>query len=298
MKKIAYVAVAALAIVACNKEGGVEKGLTITPETKTVYTDEELPVLELKATPADLIAGLTIEWTSDAADIVTVSDKGELAFAVEDIEDAEKTVTITAAAGDYSAKCTLTVKGQIARYEVVDLTADFGFKMLDRNVGAKTTEEIGNFYQWGKNTPVASNDDTKVNESYDADWSPESKGFVDWTVAENTPCPKGWRLPTEDETKAFAKKLQDMWFYEEYGEGDEEEYEKIHTVYKSLNFKLSGKFTAPDKDATYVCEDFWTAKQIDETTLGLYEYANMPLYTKATYNVAVPVRCVKSAVLK
>lgn len=291
MKKIAYIAVVALAVVACNKEEGA-KTLTVTPAEKTVFTDEDLPELSVSATPENALDGVTVEWTSSDPELVTVSQKGKLALTVEDIEE-EKVVTITAKAGELSATCKLTIKGQIARYEVVDLTTDFGFKMLDRNVGAKTTEEIGNFYQWGKVVPVASNDDTKVNESYDANWSPESKGFVDWTVAENTPCPKGWRLPTEDETKAFAKKLQDMWLYEEYGEGDEEEYEKIHAVYKSLNFKLSGKFSAPDKDATYICEDFWTSKQIDAKTLGLYEYANMPLYTKATYNVAVPVRCVK-----
>lgn len=292
MKKIAYIAVVALAIVACNKEEGAKiDSIKVVPETKTLYTDEALPELAVVLDPED--ANVTVEWTSSDPELVTVSQKGELALTVEDIEEEEKVVTITAKAGELSATCKLTIKGQIARYEVVDLTTDFGFKMLDRNVGAKTTEEIGNFYQWGKVVPVASNDDTKVNESYDANWSPESKGFVDWTVEENTPCPKGWRLPTEDETKAFAKKLQDMWLYEEYGEGDEEEYEKIHAVYKSLNFKLSGKFSAPDKDATYICEDFWTSKQIDAKTLGLYEYANMPLYTKATYNVAVPVRCVK-----
>lgn len=292
MKKIAYIAVVALAVVACNKEEGA-KTLTVTPAEKTVFTDEDLPELSVSATPENALDGVTVEWTSSDPELVTVSPKGELALTVEDIEEKEKVVTITAKAGELSATCKLTIKGQIARYEVLDFTKDFGFKMLDRNVGAKTTEEIGNFYQWGKVVPVASNDDTKVNEFYDADWSPASKGFADWTVAENTPCPKGWRLPTEDETKAFAKKLQDMWLYEEYGEGDEEEYEKIHAVYKSLNFKLSGKFSAPDKDAKFMGEDFWTSKQIDAKTLGLYEYANMPLYTKATYNVAVPVRCVK-----
>ena len=319
MKKITCVAVAALAVVACNKEGGVEKGLAITPETKTVYTDEELPVLELKATPTDLIDGLTVEWTSDAAEIVTVSDKGELAFAVKDIEDAEKTVTITAKAGEYSAKCTLTVKGQIAKYEIVDLTADFGFKMLDRNVGAKTTEEIGNFYQWGKNTPVASNDDTKVNESYDAEWGPESAGFADWTVAENTPCPKGWSLPDDENFKKFKEATVDIiseYEYEmmadEFGEWDgpftytEEEYNAAKAKIDKLGLIVTGKFASNSKKVgdewvssftkNTTSTAFWYGtKKVDKdgnTVVGCYD--NCFISSSISLTTAVPVRCVKS----
>ncbi len=301
MKKITCVAVAALAVVACNKEGGVEKGLAITPETKTVYTDEELPVLELKATPTDLIDGLTVEWTSDAAEIVTVSDKGELAFAVKDIEDAEKTVTITAKAGEYSAKCTLTVKGQIAKYEIVDLTADFGFKMLDRNVGAKTTEEIGNFYQWGKNTPVASNDDTKVNESYDAEWGPESAGFADWTVAENTPCPKGWSLPDDEQMKRIDSKLEIIGYWD----ADMAEYEdcaEAFAILEKIKLVKCGQFNNKYTTQKYLSDEaryFWSSYIVTEESgaqkIGLFEYSRFPIYKNGgSYDVAVPVRCVKS----
>jgi len=301
MKKITCVAVAALAVVACNKEGGAEKGLAITPETKTVYTDEELPVLELKATPTDLIDGLTVEWTSDAAEIVTVSDKGELAFAVKDIEDAEKTVTITAKAGEYSAKCTLTVKGQIAKYEIVDLTADFGFKMLDRNVGAKTTEEIGNFYQWGKNTPVASNDDTKVNESYDAEWGPESAGFADWTVAENTPCPKGWSLPDDEQMKRIDSKLEIIGYWD----ADMAEYEdcaEAFAILEKIKLVKCGQFNNKYTTQKYLSDEaryFWSSYIVTEESgaqkIGLFEYSRFPIYKNGgSYDVAVPVRCVKS----
>ena len=164
MKKIAYIAVVALAIVACNKEEGAKiDSIKVVPETKTLYTDEALPELAVVLDPED--ANVTVEWTSSDPELVTVSDKGVLAFAVKDIEDAEKTVTITAKAGEKTASCVLTVKGQISRYEVLDFTADFGFQMLDRNVGAKSKEEVGNYYQWGKNTPVAANDETEVNAS-------------------------------------------------------------------------------------------------------------------------------------
>ena len=273
----------------------------MSPETKTVYTDEELPVLELKATPTDLIDGLTVEWTSDAAEIVTVSDKGELAFAVKDIEDAEKTVTITAKAGEYSAKCTLTVKGQIAKYEIVDLTADFGFKMLDRNVGAKTTEEIGNFYQWGKNTPVASNDDTKVNESYDAEWGPESAGFADWTVAENTPCPKGWSLPDDEQMKRIDSKLEIIGYWD----ADMAEYEdcaEAFAILEKIKLVKCGQFNNKYTTQKYLSDEaryFWSSYIVTEESgaqkIGLFEYSRFPIYKNGgSYDVAVPVRCVKS----
>ena len=101
MKKIAYIAIVALAVVACNKEEGAKlEKLAITPAEKTVFTDEELPVLSLSATPEDALDGVTVEWTSSDPELVTVSPKGEIALAVEDIEEEEKVVTITAKAGE------------------------------------------------------------------------------------------------------------------------------------------------------------------------------------------------------
>lgn len=302
MKKIAYIAVVALAVVACNKEEGGAKidSLKVVPETKTLYTDEALPELAVVLDPED--ADVTVEWESSDPEIVTVSDKGELAFAVKDIEDAEKTVTITAKAGDKTATCVLTVKGQISRYEIVDLTADCGFKMLDRNVGAKTKEEVGNFYQWGKVVPVASNNDTKANESYDANWSTASEGFVDWTVAENTPCPKGWELPTEGQIQKLKYIFGEILTYEEYPdyyEGTEEEYQTYKKIQTSLNLLNSGKFTAADKDDKFKGESFWssTLKEKDGKELpGIYWNGAAPTFEIDTYNVAVPVRCVKSTV--
>lgn len=297
MKKIAYIAVVALAAAACSKEvnGGGTASITIVPETKTVYTDEALPVLSVNDVPE----GTDVKWTSGDPSIVKVSDKGELAFAVKDIEDAEKIVTITAEAGGVSAKCTLTVKGQIARYEVLDFTEDFGFKMLDRNVGAKTKEEVGKYWQWGKNAAVAENDETEVNANYDAAWGPESEGFADWTVAENTPCPKGWGLPDKEQISKIKFIAGEILTYEEfydYYEGTEAEYQKYKSIYDSLNLLNSGKFTAPEKDGKYMGESFWssTITEVDGKSLpGIYWYGSSPIYENNNFNVAVPVRCVK-----
>lgn len=301
MKKIAYIAVVALAIVACNKEEGGAKidSIKVVPETKTLYTDEALPELTVVLDPED--ADVAVEWTSSAPELVTVSDKGVLAFAVKDIEDAEKTVTITAKAGEKTADCVLTVKGQISRYEVLDFTKDFGFKMLDRNVGAKTKEEVGNYYQWGKNTPVAANDETEVNANYNAEWGPTSEGFADWTVAENTPCPKGWSLPNDEQMKKVKAKLDIIgdWYYEM---ATDEECAEAFAIVDKMALVECGQFKKESTTQKYLptAKYFWTSytfkDDADVSKVGTFEYNNFPTYNRKTggsYDLAIPVRCVK-----
>lgn len=300
MKKIAYIAVVALAVVACNKEEGAKiDSIKVVPETKTLYTDEVLPELGVVLDPEN--ADVTVEWTSSDPELVTVSDKGVLAFAVKDIEDAEKTVTITAKAGEKTAACVLTIKGQISRYEVLDFTKDFGFKMLDRNVGAKTKEEVGNYYQWGKNTPVAANDEAEVNANYNAEWGPTSEGFADWTVAENTPCPKGWSLPNDEQMKKVKAKLDIIgdWYFEM---ATDEECAEAFAIVDKMALVECGQFKKESTTQKYLPEAkyFWTSytfkDDADVSKVGTFEYNNFPTYNiKAggSYDLAIPVRCVK-----
>lgn len=300
MKKIAYIAIVALAVVACNKEEGAKiDSIKVVPETKTLYTDEALPELAVVLDPED--ANVTVEWTSSDPELVTVSDKGVLAFAVKDIEDAEKTVTITAKAGEKTAACVLTVKGQISRYEVLDFTKDFGFKMLDRNVGAKTKEEVGNYYQWGKNTPVAANDETEVNANYNAEWGPTSEGFADWTVAENTPCPKGWSLPNDEQMKKVKAKLDIIgdWYLEM---ATDEDCAEAFAIVDKMALVECGQFKKESTTQKYLpkAKYFWTSytfkDDADVSKVGTFEYNNFPTYSTKTggsYDLAIPVRCVK-----
>lgn len=300
MKKIAYIAVVALAVVACNKEEGAKiDSIKVVPETKTLYTDEALPELAVVLDPED--ANVTVEWTSSDPELVTVSDKGVLAFAVKDIEDAEKAVTITAKAGEKTAACVLTVKGQISRYEVLDFTADFGFQMLDRNVGAKTKEEVGNYYQWGKNTPVAANGETEVNANYNAEWGPTSDGFADWTVAENTPCPKGWSLPNDEQMKKVKAKLDIIgdWYFEM---ATDEDCAEAFAIVDKMALVECGQFKKESTTQKYLptAKYFWTSytfkDDADVSKVGTFEYNNFPTYSTKTggsYDLAIPVRCVK-----
>ena len=255
MKKIFYVAVVALAFAACSKDGGKLDSLTVTPETVTKFTDEVLPELSVTGSPSDILVGggTVVTWTSDKPEIITVDENGKIAFAVKDIEN-EETVTISASAAGKTATCVITVKPQIARYEILDFTKEYGFKMLDRNVGASAVLKVGNYYQWGKNTPVAVAGDAKVNANYDANWSADSKGFADWSKPENTPCPIGWGLPDDDQMKVIAKKLEAIALYD-MDLATREEYEAAELLFNRMLVPASGQFGKEGQEGLYIPTD-------------------------------------------
>ena len=293
MKKIFYVAAVALAFAACSKDEVKLDSLTVTPETVTKFTDEVLPELSVSGTPQDVFDGAQITWTSDKPEIITVDENGKIAFAVKDIEN-EETVTISASAAGKTATCVITVKPQIARYEILDFTKEYGFKMLDRNVGASAVLKVGNYYQWGKNTPVAVAGDAKVNANYDANWSADSEGFADWTKPENTPCPIGWGLPDDDQMKVIAKKLEAIALYD-MGYATTEEYEAAELLFNRMLVPASGQFGKEGQEGLYLPDAyyFWSGVKTSEG-VNTFEYNNFPTYKKKNpLTLAFPVRCVK-----
>lgn len=203
-------------------------------------------------------------------------------------------MTISASAAGKTATCVITVKPQIARYEILDFTADLGFKMLDRNVGASAVLKVGNYYQWGKNTPVAVAGDAKVNANYDANWSADSKGFADWSKPENTPCPIGWGLPDDDQMKVIAKKLEAIALYD-YDQATREEYEAAELLFNRMLVPASGQFGQEGQEGLYLPDAyyFWSGVKTSEG-VNSFEYNLFPLYKKENVpSLAIPVRCVK-----
>lgn len=295
MKKIFYVAAVALAFAACSKDEVKLDSLTVTPETVTKFTDEVLPELSVTGTPSDILmgGGTVVTWTSDKPEIITVDENGKIAFAVKDIEN-EETVTISASAAGKTATCVITVKPQIARYEILDFTADLGFKMLGRNVGASAVLKVGNYYQWGKNTPVAVAGDAKVNANYDANWSADSKGFADWSKPENTPCPIGWGLPDDEQMKVIAKKLEAIALYD-MDLATTEEYEAAELLFNRMLVPASGQFGKEGQEGLYIptAYYFWSGVKTSEG-VNTFEYNLFPTYTKKNpLTLAFPIRCVK-----
>lgn len=295
MKKIFYVAAVALAFAACSKDEVKLDSLTVTPETVTKFTDEVLPELSVTGSPSDILMGgcTVVTWTSDKPEIITVDENGKIAFAVKDIEN-EETVTISASAAGKTATCVITVKPQIARYEILDFTKEYGFKMLDRNVGASAVLKVGNYYQWGKNTPVAVAGDAKVNANYDANWSADSKGFADWSKPENTPCPIGWGLPDDDQMKVIGKKLEAIALYD-YEMATKEEYDAAGLLFNRMLVPASGQFGKEGQEGLYLPDAyyFWSGVKTSEG-VNTFEYNNFPTYKKNNpLTLAFPVRCVK-----
>lgn len=299
MKKTTILVALAAACLLSSCEKPASKPDTISginPESATVFTDETLPELVAMVEPE----GAALTWSSSDPDIISVED-GVLKFEVRDIPEASKDIVITATTKDgESASATITVKGQIARYEPLDMKAEFGLILLDRNLGASAPGEVGYYYQLGKNTPVAKNDDAAVNENYSADWSAESLGYVDWKVAENTPCPIGWRLPTADEVKKIADSMEAIVYYE-MDFATEEEFNAACDIEDKLNAAYSGRFALKDgavvkqiPDARY----FWADGFNDtgkKSGYVAYEDNNFPNCSyNATLDWAIPVRCVKA----
>lgn len=289
-----FVSAAMLLLASCGKDEVKLEALTIDPAEATVVTDEALPIFKLTAEPDGILDGKTIAWASNKPEVVSVSDEGVLTFNVSDLEE-DVAVVITATIEDVTASCTLTVKGLISKYNIIDMTEEFGFKILDRNVGAKTAGEAGNFYQWGKKTPVASNDDTEVNSSYDPDWNSESKDFSDWSKPENTPCPKGWGLPTEEQ----MNKIKDKTSLPYWGI-TEEDWANFKTLINKMSLVNTGSFdkrnTSGKTPDTYV--NFWSAADGSDGDHWMFQYNNSDegrVYIVKTGkpDLAIPVRCVK-----
>lgn len=291
MKKFALSVIAMALLCSCN--GLKIESLSITPETATVFVDENLPELSLSATPQDALEGVSVTWTSSNPEIISVAGDGKIEFAVNDIEG-EENVTITAKAGDKTAVCIITVKGQICKYGINDLSQELGLLFLDRNIGAANVGDAGNYYQKGNNTPVAYTGSTEVNASYNKEWSEKSEGFVDWSKPENTPCPKGWRIPNGDDMNLLKKNVLDpIADYEMFDMGDYPEAE--YAILKKINPAVSGRFQPEKKIDAAKC--FWSTF-VNETNgrLGVYEDNNFPNFSKSyMYSVAIPVRCVKDA---
>lgn len=170
-------------------------------------------------------------------------------------------------------------------------------QIMDRNVGAKDVNDPGNYYQYGKNTPVAYGADAALNDKYDAEWSLESEGILDWSVPANTPCPDGWRLITADDIKELEKVLDNNSMMYEFDLCTKEEYEACLAMADSMIKVATGKFQV-GKEGKYLPTGkyFWTAQKNAkiEGCATMFEYLNDPLFGKSNLpSTAVPVRCVK-----
>lgn len=104
----------------------------------------------------------TVTWRTSDASVASVDNNGKVIAVKEGSAD------VTAKAGEKSATCTVTV--QAASDTIPDGAVDLGIEVTnwegrtytlcwsDRNIGANTPEEYGEYYAWGE---------TQTKESYD-----------------------------------------------------------------------------------------------------------------------------------
>ena len=124
----------------------------------------------------------TIVWTSSNNDIVSVSNNGLVTAT------ALGNATITARVGDKIAHLRLSVKDGV-RVNGATIWAKYNVNTF--GTFTQSSESAGKFYQWGRTTAWSTIGDVTGWNS-----TPQTGSF--W-LANNDPCPEGWRLPTRFE---------------------------------------------------------------------------------------------------
>ena len=308
MKKIILFILAAITVYSCLQTEDVPSALSefsVVPQTYEAFAGDPLPVLALKSDSGELPDGEAVTWTSSHPDIVSVAPDGSLKFVVRDIEGKGQVVTIAAEYAGYSSSMKISVKGQILKYNIIDMKEDLGFSILDRNVGALDVSDPGHYFQWGKNEPV-------TVKTLDPQWSASSPGFSDWSRPGNSPCPKGWEPMSSLDKNSFMNFVSDVIYdYEKCLEDKfpsnytKAEYEKACSLWKTMNFIPAGYIQASANGQTNVVTSpdrayIWTGvRSKDDPGKSFYiERATAPK-TKveaptAVISTAMSLRCVKT----
>lgn len=316
-KKFLFLAMSAFVAFSCSDDDDPSSievtGISVTPSTATIYQEQTaLPTLSAAITPENA-DDPTITWSSNNTAYLTVNNKGVLTL-VKDI-DADATVTITAkAANGKTGTCTVQLKACLeGGYKVIDATDEIGLLILDRNIGATepynnnasepNAAAVGNYYQFGKNTPVAQNDDTNVNSSFNTTWNATGTDYKDWNVSENTPCPAGWRIPNQAETKRIVDATFWDWDFVDMGMMTEEELMAAKALQEKILIARGGLWKLNNGTVEkYLPEAacFWSNEinttNTDEAKLA-YAYVDNLFATldkKQPVVNALPIRCVKS----
>lgn len=214
--------------------GGPVSEVLVSPSSGTLYIDSELPVMTYCVAPLGTLDTL-VTWVSDKPEVLDVDPQtGELIWG--SITNTEVTITAVSSSNEnITGSCVFTIRNARGLYGYVDLRKSCGLWMIDRNLGASTNTGSwnlnfssnkgarGDYYQWGKNEPVANMEKGGQNgeggewvydngrvlrggyENYSNVWGESSVGFLDWSQLENQPGDwENWRLPTKEELEKLS----------------------------------------------------------------------------------------------
>jgi len=145
-------------------------------------------------------------WTvSGGADWLTVSPQsGEgnatvTVITTESMRSQIRTAVLTFSVGTKSVMADITQEKNENPQGGVVIN---GVEWATRNVNmpgtfAETPEDVGMFYQWGRNIGWSFNN-PMINSNGGTEWDSSHYTGDTWTRA-NNPCPPGWRVPTHEE---------------------------------------------------------------------------------------------------
>lgn len=312
-----------------NLTGGAVQMVIVSPSTKVLYIDSELPTMHYYVAPSGA-ADTTVTWISDKPEILAVNAQtGVLSWGTP--VNSEVTISAVSNSNDQAVgKCVFTVRNVRGLYQYVDLRKQAGLWMLDRSIGANSRADgsygnlllipgctwCGNYYQYGKNDPVANwekgGNDGKGGKwdykngymleggypSYDPYWDTTKEGFVDWKDPENLPdAMEGWRLPTKEELEKLAYYLDESNFRDAQGKG------AVKVLKEDLAFGPSGLVGGEDNHWTYShysvwCQYLWSSDYNPDTqkawVLKVSE-GGAEVVEISTIGVGAPMRFVREA---
>lgn len=160
----------------------------------------------------------TVRWSSSDENVASVDETGKVK-AVK-----AGSAQVTAAAGELSAVCEVTVTAKVVIPEFSAVDMGLSVKWANMNLGASDVSEPGSFYAWGE---------TKVKSNYEwsnYSFSGETEGSVtkygdidDMYVllsADDVASVRkgdGWRIPTKHEFKELVDNCEKQWSEEPEG---------------------------------------------------------------------------------
>ena len=325
-KSILLAIFTAVVFSSCEKEPDpiLISSIELETTSNTIYADGVLPTLTLTIDPNNA-DDPSIKWSSSNESLITVDSLGALTLVAFEYG---KSVTITAKneASSKSATCELSLavkKANIDDYGIINIKGykfnnpynrdeqfEIKFDILDRNLGATALNGVGDYYQFGNDIPVATED--ACGSNFDKEYNSPK---LDWSVAENTPCPEGWRMITDKEMSilADAVHIADYYFSDQSIEDEDAAYamEDKLCIAKSGYYTIEGN-TAEERAANSPilkygksAKVFWSgAIAVDKNSENIlsnrdfiqaksFEYNYLSINAKGEINSARPIRCVK-----